>query len=498
MSALELVEQIDVRLLANLSQNFRSPYEAIFELVDNGLASRLGDAPICVTISGTRGRQSGLSITTKGGAGMGAAGLQGFLHWGREPEEIGLHRYGQGGKAAIGYLGVGLRVRANKHDEEVAYEFEDNDWLARPDGKPKRFRPREVKPAVPGTGVVQMDILGLRKSVNFKRLERELAWRYRPALRDDSLRLTVSGAPVAPVALGAERQEDFAHDLVVPSLDDPDRMVSVTMRGWIGVAPPKYDGKGGIRCSHHGRVVERSEYFGHRDMTFKASLNSLVGEVNLSFVPVVLNKNAFDTASPHWDTASGVMHRLMQPYVDQLLRRKETNEPSDEERMRAMAAKDIAHRALDKIAAAAERHGRGGEFAGRKPPEPRQTPLEPVLQRQMTERLAPQAKTPPPEGAVGRLRRKGSAVDWDVRALDAKIRSATEQTKGRVEIVINSQYPAYKLRAGDMVYMLETGLLEELKPGHDDDEKTVSEYTEQASEALFFAVSEAVAGRESR
>jgi hypothetical protein len=498
MSTVELVEQIDVRLLANLSQNFRSPYEAIFELVDNGLASKLPGQPMCVTISGSGAINGALTITTKGGAGMGALGLQGFLHWGREPEEIGLHRYGQGGKAAIGYLGRGLRVRANRHDEDVAYDFEDLDWLSRPDGQPKRFRPRVGPPAVPGTGVVQIDILGLRKVINFKKLERELAWRYRPALMDESLRLTVGRARVEPVALAAENRREFEDSLLVPSLEDATNMVSVTVRGWVGVAPPKFEDKGGIRCSAHARVVERSEYFGHKDMTFKASLNSLVGEVDLSFVPVVLNKTSFDTASPHWQAAAGVMHDLMQPYVDQLLRRKEVNEPSEEERLRAMEAKDIAHRALDKIAAEAERRGLGGEVAGRKPPEPRQKRLEEVLQPQATQRLTPQPKTPPPPDAVGRLRRTGSAVDWDVRALDSKIRSATEQTDGRIEIVINSQFPVYKLRGGDMLYMVETGLLEELKPVNDEDEKTVYEYVEQVADALYIAAGEGVTGRGSR
>jgi hypothetical protein len=72
-----------------------------------------------------------------------------------------------------------------------------------------------------------------------------------------------------------------------------------------------------------------------------------------------------------------------------------------------------------------------------------------------------------------------------------EIRSATEQASGRVEIVINSQYPVYKLRGGDML----TGLLEELKPGRDEEEKTVYEYAEQVSEALHIAAGEGMTSR---
>jgi hypothetical protein len=89
------------------------------------------------------------------------------------------------------------------------------------------------------------------------------------------------------------------------------------------------------------------------------------------------------------------------------------------------------------------------------------------------------------------LRRTGSNLDWDVRALDPKIRSATEHSDGRLEIVINNQFPVYKQRNGDLVYMLETGLLEELKPSGDEEDKTVPEYYEQVTEALYLAAQEA-------
>jgi hypothetical protein len=76
------------------------------------------------------------------------------------------------------------------------------------------------------------------------------------------------------------------------------------------------------------------------------------------------------------------------------------------------------------------------------------------------------------------------------RSLDPSIRSAARAVDGgRVEIVINSRYPLYRRRAGDLEYMLETGLLEQLKPGPGE-EMTIDEYHEQLVDALSLALGE--------
>jgi hypothetical protein len=75
------------------------------------------------------------------------------------------------------------------------------------------------------------------------------------------------------------------------------------------------------------------------------------------------------------------------------------------------------------------------------------------------------------------------SLDWDVRALEPKTCSTTVVEGNRTEVVINNRFPPYLERSGDMPYMLETGLLEEIKPTAEED-KTVSEYHEQVTEAL--------------
>lgn len=484
MSTLEIQESIDVRLLANLSENFRTPYEALFELVDNGLASRIeGGGPVSVSISGASGVGGRLTVVTSGGAGMGLEELAHLLHWGKPPSQRGLHRYGQGGKAAIGYLGEGVRIRSNRHDQTIAYELKDDNWRARPAGL-KTFMPTPVDPAKPGTGVVQIEVVRLRRAVNLRRLERELAWRYRPALIAGHMTIKVSGRTVLPVALDGKPRSDFVERLDVPAIDDPEQLVAVEVRGWVGIAESGFSGRGGIRCSVEGRVVLQNEYFGQRSASHKASLNGLIGEVDLWFVPVVLNKNGFDTGSKAWQSVEPLMFDKLAPYVQQLLRRREPEEPSDEERLRAMEAKDIAQQALHELAAEALMSGLGNTSEGRKPPERRDDPTpRPERPANETDRTP---RTPPPPTAVGRLTRRGRALEWDVRALDPRTRSATLTEGDRVEIVINNRYPAYKHRGGDLAYMIETGLLETLKPDTAD-EKTVEEYHQDVTDALFLA-----------
>jgi hypothetical protein len=419
---------------------------------------------------------------------MGLAELGDFLIWGKNPGAAGLNRFGQGGKAAIGYLGRGVRVRAHRHDERTAYQFEDHDWLSRKPGELKRFIPQTLPAHLPGTGYVQIEIVNVRKAVNLRRLERELSWRYRPALEQGLLELNIGSHPVKPSALPAETRRSFAHEVLVPSLTDPSETVLAVCQGWVGTAQPKFEGRGGIRCSVHGRVVLQNEDFGHRTASFKASLNSLIGEVDLSFVPVVLNKNAFDTGTEGWNVAVQVMHAELQPVIAQLLHRKDEHLPSDSERMRAMEARDIACRILAGIAADDQRLGAAGLGQGRKPREsvghaPRQAPPD------RKPAAARQARTPSPPNAVGRLPRTGNLVDWDIRPLDPKIRSAVLLEAGRAEVIINNTFPLYIHRHGDLLYLIETGLLEELRPTEPHD-KTVEELLVEFNDAVYRAARE--------
>jgi len=139
-----------------------------------------------------------------------------------------------------------MRIRCNRFDEAAGYQIEDHHWLHRPDGELKRFIPQQVSPPIPGEGVVQTEIIDLRRAINLKRLAREISWRYRPALEGGILKLSIGRQSVEPAALPADDRHSFSRPVEIGT-------DVVIIAGWVGTAPSGFDGRGGIRCSAFGR-----------------------------------------------------------------------------------------------------------------------------------------------------------------------------------------------------------------------------------------------------
>ncbi|HSW42405.1 MAG TPA: hypothetical protein VLM76_07855, partial [Patescibacteria group bacterium] len=62
-------------------------------------------------------------------------------------------------------------------------------------------------------------------------------------------------------------------------------------------------------------------------------------------------------------------------------------------------------------------------------------------------------------GGPGTVRRRGAA-EVVVRRLDPRLRSALVEEDGIRRVIINSAYPLYEVRRGDLWYQLETALRE--------------------------------------
>lgn len=94
-------ERIDPEITATLFANYRSAADALMELVDNALDSRLPSQAMKVDLA-----FHGVTVTvmSEGGEGMGPKDLERrYLRWGKSTKrgrEL-LGQYGQGGKAAI-------------------------------------------------------------------------------------------------------------------------------------------------------------------------------------------------------------------------------------------------------------------------------------------------------------------------------------------------------------------------------------------------------------
>jgi hypothetical protein len=183
-------ERIDPRLTASLFANYRSAIDALLELVDNAVDSRVSGRPLRVDLVV---RPESIALTAIGGAGMGPAELErDYLRWGasrkRTVDRIG--RYGQGGKAAIGHLGNRFTVTASRAGDDRAITFEDLAYRDRAKLRVYELQDRP-KPVDADLGYVRIEIGEVDRKVDLRRLPSRLAEVYRPLLEREDLNLTV-------------------------------------------------------------------------------------------------------------------------------------------------------------------------------------------------------------------------------------------------------------------------------------------------------------------
>src|SRR5258708_18400154 len=140
-------ERIDPAITASLFANYRSSADAVMELVDNSIDSRIKGRQLEVLL---QVHPSYLVIETRRGEGMGPAELEGnYLRWGGSPKRGRklLGQYGHGGKAAIGHLGTSFTVEARRPGAVNAWRFADPD--SRDRSKTKTYDLKLVSKRVP-------------------------------------------------------------------------------------------------------------------------------------------------------------------------------------------------------------------------------------------------------------------------------------------------------------------------------------------------------------
>jgi hypothetical protein len=278
-------ERIDPRLTAALFANYRTPIDAVLELVDNAVDSRVAGRPLELDIAVHPGR---LVLVVVGGTGMSPAAIErDYLRWGASSKRSGdrIGRYGQGGKAAIGHLGNRFEVIASAAGDEHAYGFEDAAYRDRARLRTYDLAARK-KVVAAHLGYVRIDI---------GEIDRKLDPR------------TIAPRPWTV----AER-----HEVSV-------RAAGRLVRGWWGLLPDPPSPaapEGGVRLYHLGRLVGLPEWFGHPTPAAHPALNRLVGELEMPHVPVTMNKADVDRGSEVWAAVEARMHAVLAPIVRRLTR----------------------------------------------------------------------------------------------------------------------------------------------------------------------------------
>jgi hypothetical protein len=437
--------------------------DAILELVDNAVDSRVDGRPLEVDLVVRPGT---IVLTVVGGTGMGARDLEHeYLRWGGSRKRAGetIGRYGQGGKAAIGHLGERFEVVAGRAGEATAHGFSDDAYRDR-----SRLRTYELierpKSVAVELGYVRIEIGGVDRKVDGRRLQARLAEVYRPLLENGSLVMRVDRAPVIPTAW--------------PLADR--RAISVraggrVVHGWWGLLPdpiPPSAPEAGIRTYHLGRLIGGPEWFGHPGPAQHPALNRLVGEVELPHVPVTMNKSDVDRGSHEWGEVEARLHRLLAPIVRRLTREAESA-PSQSAMRTAEQVRRILARALRLLEAGklfesevVGGEGPGGQLTLDTPAHPPATDAGVNGEAGQGDDLKAEPEVPAPvepppvrHAGPGPGRRSGVG-EVVIRALDQRLRSAMVVEDGVRRVVINSRYPLYEVRKGDLWYQLETALRE--------------------------------------
>jgi len=468
-------ERIDPAITASLFANYRSSADAVMELVDNAIDSRLKGSPLEVLL---QVHPSYFVIETRGGEGMGPAELErNYLRWGGSTKRGRrlLGQYGQGGKAAIGHLGSGFTVEASRPGDDNAWRFADPDYRDR--SKLKTYELKVVTKRVSAEhGYVRIRIEGVDKRLDPRRLGARLGDTYRPLILRAELKMTVNGSRVEPPSISF--QED--HRISVYA-------AGTTLKGWYGIAEP--EGRGvdyvpGLRCYKLGRLITSGEFFGHPNAVQVSGMARLIGEIDLAPVPLTMNKSDFARDGAEWIAVEKRMHALLTPIAKRLAEDELAPPPAS-----ALKTAEQVRRLLSQVLKLAERED---AFPGLAAARSQVAAQERVAAKGPANPDSVRAPARPPAENEAKRRGFGQVV---VRPLDPSIRSQTLIEHDITTIVINSRHPLFLKRGGDIWYQLETAAREVFKSLEG---ASIGDYERRVNEVVLLAFQLRARHREKR
>ncbi len=457
-------ERIDPAITASLFANYRSSADAVMELVDNAIDSRIKGGLLEVLV---QVHASYFVIETRGGEGMGSAELErNYLRWGGSPKRGRnlLGQYGQGGKAAIGHLGTSFTVEASRPGDETAWRFADADYRDRT--KLKTYELKVVTKRVPlEQGYVRIRIDGVDKRLDPRRLGARLSDTYRPLIVRADLKMSINGARVEALPINFQEEHRFAV-----------RAAGTTIRGWYGLAEP--EGRGvdyvpGLRCYKLGRLIAGGEFFGHPNAVQVSGMARLVGEVDLDPVPLTMNKSDFARDGAEWTAVEKRMHALLTPIAKRLAEDELAPPPAS-----ALKTAEQVRRLLSQVLKLAERED---AFPGLAAARGQTQARERATGQHVAQLDSPPRPPRLPSADEQKRRGFGQVV---VRPLDPAIRSQTVIEREVTTVVINSRHPLFLKRGGDIWYQLETAAREVFKSLEG---ASVGEYERRVNEAILLA-----------
>jgi hypothetical protein len=291
-----ITETFDPQLIVALYKNFSTQYIALQELIDNAVDDRIEGAKLVVDITFDKNK---LKIENKNGKGMTPADLHDFFAWGVSKKDSLIGRYGQGGKAAIGYLAKGFVVETKPQGEQKLYSLNVDDWEDRSEGFKEFVIKESISPDAKDSGSVVIELLNLKKEFRDKTVINTIEKIYMPLILLDEVEFNVNGTTV--VSKKVEFEKDFKADINI-KIKFENQINKIY--GWYGKVSTKSfkDGfRNGFRIYQYSRCVADGEYFDYSDARLKWSMEKLYGELFIDFdLPLNMNKTDIDRDSELW------------------------------------------------------------------------------------------------------------------------------------------------------------------------------------------------------
>lgn len=456
--------------------DFPTVADAIFEIADNPLDYRHG-RPLVIEITIDKDGDR-IVVEDRGGEGMDSDGIADWLRWGTgHPHAAGdIGKYHKGGKAACGYLGQSIEILTRRAGQTDVWRLVDTRWKDRPDwadfGEPTPYPgpiPRHLSALPREVGFTRMAITNLEeRRYNVADLKWMLGNTYRRLIAEKAVTFLLNGEEVEPLELPLSTAFKERREVVTTQSG---RRIKV----WIGrldrdaVKSGPHRIQGGVRMLFQRRLIGEGEYFGHH-AEGKGLLASLIGEAEMNHLEPLSNKTGFKRGTLAWDEAEEAMRAYLAPIIADFRRAAEEHPVTREERKRAALVRRQLATALSQLATGNSAGGSGASRDGRRRPEKGGEEAERADTGRT--RRPPTPRTEAPDDAVGALQRlrkrlrPGEHVPpIELADLDPSMRSEAIHADGAiVKIVVNRQFPMYRLLGGREAYIAETALMELLMP----------------------------------
>ena len=303
LNAKFIKESFDPKLITALFKNFSNQYVALFELIDNAVDDRQDNEKLIISID-YNSEESKLIIKNINGKGMSISDLEKFFSWGYSEKTTGrIGRYGQGGKAALGYLAKSFNIKSHPKQNRFGFLVKVKDWENRQTGFSDGF---EVVPyqSQKDEGDVSFEIFNLKKEFRIDTIIDRIKKTYRPLITKKKVEFIVENKTLKcdKIAYDEETYKPFKTKFIYEGKE-------FTLTGEFGLVPDSNSERGGFKIYQYGRKVSEKEYFGHTDPSKRWNVERLYGELYIDFdLPLSMNKTEIDKDSELWYAIVQAMH----------------------------------------------------------------------------------------------------------------------------------------------------------------------------------------------